>query len=70
MAIVRTPSLLDIIRKAYEGSGDTVVLGLKVRTSQRTLLQELSELTGESQASILRAIIDEWCESQLARQME
>lgn len=70
MAIVRSASPLDIIRKAYEGNGDTVTLGLKVREGQRTMLQELSEVTGESQASILRAIIDEWCETQLARQMD
>jgi len=70
MAIVRTASLLDIIKKAYEGNGDFVVLGLQVRSSQRELLKELSTQSGESQASILRAIIDEWCEIQLARQMD
>lgn len=70
MAIVRSASLLDTIKKAYEGNGDFVVLGLQVRNSQRELLKDLSSQSGESQASILRAIIDEWCESQLARQMD
>ena len=70
MAIVRTPASLGIIKKAYEGNGDLVVLGLQVRGSQRELLKELASQGGETQASILRAIIDEWCEVQLARQLE
>ena len=68
MAIVRSPDSLALIKKGYEGNGDFVVLGLQVRTSQRTMLQELSQQSGESQASILRAIIDEWCEYTLASQ--
>lgn len=70
MAIVRTPASLAFIKRAYEGNGEFVILGLQVRTSQKELLKDLAQQSGESQASILRAIIDEWCEYQLGRQGE
>ena len=70
VAIVRSPASLRAIKKGYEGNGDFVVLGLQVRSSQREMLQELSKQRGESQASVLRAIIDEWCEHMLASQGE
>ena len=66
MAIVRSASALDAIRNAYEGEGDLVLTSLQIRRGQKELLETLAKQGGESQASVLRAIIDEWCESKLA----
>lgn len=70
MALIRSAASLGAVKKGYEGDGELIVLGLQVRKSQREMLQELSRLTGESQATILRAILDEWCESTLSAQGE
>lgn len=66
MSIVRSANSLAIIRKAYEGNGDLKLTSLHVRAGQKNMLEELARLSGESQASILRAILDEWCEQKLA----
>ena len=66
MSIVRSPNSLTIIRNAYEGDGDLKLTSLHVRAGQKIMLEELARLSGESQASVLRAILDEWCEQKLA----
>ena len=67
MAVVRTPSAITAIKKAYGSNGKLVLTSLKVREGQKVLLESLSKQSGESQAAILRAIIDEWCEMKLSR---
>ena len=65
--IVRTPQAVRLLRRALtDSSGDLVVLGLQVRESQRRMLQDLSYETKESQAALLRGLIDEWCASHIA----
>lgn len=66
MSIVRSADSLAIIKRAYEGNGDLKLTSLHVRGGQKELLEELARRSGESQASVLRAIIDEWCEIKLA----
>ena len=70
MTVLRSPSFLNAVKTGYEGNGEFVVLGLQVRKSQREMLKALSQLTGESQATILRAIIDEWSEFAIAAAQE
>ena len=67
MAVVRTPSAIAAIKKAYKSNGKLVLTSLKVREGQKVLLESLAKQSGESQAAILRAIIDEWCEMKLSR---
>jgi hypothetical protein len=67
MSIVRSADSLAILRKAYEGNGELQTTSIKVRKSQKEMIDELANQSGESQASVLRAIIDEWCEMKLAR---
>lgn len=68
MSIVRSANSLTVIRKAYEGNGDLKLTSLHIRAGQKDMLEELARRGGESQASVLRAILDEWCEMKLAEE--
>lgn len=66
MSIVRSAESLAIIKEAYEGNGELQTTSIKVRKGQKEMIDKLASQSGESQASVLRAIIDEWCEMKLA----
>ncbi len=65
MSIVRSNESLAVIERGRKGGGGLKPISLHIRVGQKEMLEELARLTGESQAAVLRAIIDEWCESKL-----
>jgi hypothetical protein len=66
MAITRSEQSLELIRTAYETAEDELVLtSFQIRRSQKALIEQLAKSNSESQATVLRAIIDEWCECKL-----
>lgn len=66
MSIVRSADSLNLIRAAYEGNGELKLTSLHIRAGQKTMLEELARKSGESQAAVIRAILDEWCEHKLS----
>lgn len=65
MSLVRSARSLNLVKSAYEGNGELVITSLQVRKGQKELLEGLAALNSMSQASVLRTIIDEWCEMKL-----
>lgn len=69
MAVVRTAGSLSEALEVVEmdlskGSDDStptlVLTSFHIRKDQKLLVEELARRAGESQATIMRAIIDEW----------
>lgn len=65
--LIRSERSLDLVKQAYEShnGSDLTLTSFKIRQAQHDLIKALAESTSESQASIVRAIIDEWCEAKL-----
>lgn len=68
MSVVRSGASLAAVKEGREGSGRLVLVSYHIRHSQREMLRRLAEDSGESQATILRAILDEWGEMKIAQQ--
>jgi hypothetical protein len=70
MGVVRSARSLDLIRDArnQNGKAKLVLTSFQLRQSQKDLIESLAEQSGESQATIVRAIFDEWCEMKLREQ--
>lgn len=63
MAIVRSTQALELIRDAYEKHDEELVLtSFKLRRAQKGMIEKLASWNAESQAAVIRAIIDEWSE--------
>ena len=66
MSMVRSESTLNAVKSAYQyDSPETVSVSYTVRRGQKLMLEALSKATSETQAVILRKILDEWAEMQL-----
>lgn len=67
MGIVRSAQSLDLIRKSRNHNGDAelVLTSFQLRREQKEMIDALAKRTGEKQATIVRAIIDDWCEMKL-----
>lgn len=68
MGLVRSARSLELVRSAYESDGELVRTLIQLRKGQKDLIESLSASSGNSQAAVLRAIIDEWCEQKLTPQ--
>lgn len=70
MALIRSPHSIDLIQDEYvapETGENKILVSLFLRPSQKRIIDGLSIQTGKGKAEVLRAIIDEWCASQLER---
>lgn len=70
MAVVRTArslnQILDLVELGdVDGAATLVLTSTHLRNDQKRMIEELARRSGESQATILRAIIDEWIELRL-----
>lgn len=73
MALLRSPLSIELIRENYQAPETGENMGLVsyfLRPSQKRIIDGLAIQTGKGKAEVVRAIIDEWCEAQLARAME
>ena len=62
----------EIIRAAYnsrqDGQGQLVLTSFHLRKDQKDLVEALALWSGERQATVIRQILDEWCEMTLSKQ--
>ena len=62
----------EIIRAAYnsrqDGQGQLVLTSFHLRKDQKELVEALAAWSGERQATVIRQILDEWCEMTLSKQ--
>lgn len=66
MSMVRSGSTLDAVKSAYQyDNPKTVSVSYTVRKGQKLMIEALSKATSETQAVVLRKILDEWAEMQL-----
>lgn len=65
--VVRFNNALKVVERGREGGGGLKPVSLHIRANQKWMLEELARHVGESQAAVLRAIIDEWCEAKLSQ---
>jgi len=65
--LVRSDQSLDLIEQAYKGVAESelVLTSYQLRQAQKNMLAELASRNAMSQAAVIRAIIDEWCEMKL-----
>lgn len=69
MSVVRSAqSLKEVLEHSKnDGSSDPLkITSFQLRTEQKTMIDELARRNGESQATIIRAIVDEWVELKLS----
>ena len=68
MSVVRSARSLEDVLSNVEQDGNEPVLRLisyKIRNDQKQLIEELAKRNGETQATIVRAILDDWVELKL-----
>ena len=68
MSVIRSTRSLEEVLSVVEDGNDVAVMTVisyTIREDQKRLIEELSKRNGESQATVLRAIIDEWVEQKL-----
>lgn len=61
MGVVYSNQSLDIIEYAQDNrDGKLILANYQLRKDQKDMIVKLAKLNGERQATIIRAIIDEW----------
>jgi hypothetical protein len=67
MKLAGVQNAASLMREVLADSGDAnkVYLSAMVAPAQKRLIEELARANRAKQADVLRAIIDEWCESKL-----
>ena len=67
MGVVRSAQSLDVLRSTTEqqGAANLILTSFQLRKSQKSMIEDLAKRNGESQATVIRAIIDEWVDMKL-----
>ena len=61
--LVHSKQSLDIVKENYrQGGGNKVLTSYFLRPDQKAIIDGLAGQIGETQADVVRSIIDEWCE--------
>lgn len=62
MGVVRSAQSLDVLKRSTNQSNgaELTLTSFQLRKDQKVMIEELARRNGESQATVIRAIIDEW----------
>lgn len=66
MALIRNAKALNLLKSSNGIETSLVLTSFQLRKDQKELIEKLAEQNSERQATIIRAIIDEWREMKLS----